>query len=193
MTDDNGWPQFAQAVDYYLSEPGQQYVPDVHSAALAPAGEASDALLLGYALEGARLAGAFDAYRHATEADAIAEEDGRVLPVKAGDRIRVSSASAARAETHFPEAGRVNPRRPLDTYAHLDEGPHTSLGREVTHVALAELFRATFRRKGLRRVKGPLGQLKRAPAPGGGFMTEDWGATWPFPTSMKVAWDEQEG
>jgi hypothetical protein len=83
----------------------------------------------------------------------------------------------------------VNPRRPLDKYIHFG-GAY--LGREISHVALAELFRAVFRRKNVRRVAGPQGELKKVARPGGDcvYMREDWGALTPFPVTMKVAWDE---
>lgn len=86
----------------------------------------------------------------------------------------------------------VNPRRPLDKYIHYGAGPHTCLGRDISQVAIVELFRALFRRKNVRRVPGPQGELKKVPRPGGFFvyMFEDWSSYFPFPTTMKVMWDE---
>ncbi len=100
--------------------------------------------------------------------------------------------SAARDPTHFPEPETVNPRRPLEKYIHYGAGPHTCLGRDVSQVALTEMFRALFRRKNVRRAAGPKGELKKVPRPGGFFayLREDWGSIWPFPVSMKIAWDE---
>lgn len=112
--------------------------------------------------------------------------------MRPGDRVFVSFDAAARDRTNFPSPDTVNPRRPLDSYFHYGVAPLASLGRDVSQVALVELFRALFRKKGLRRVPGPQGMLKRVPGPGGfgTFLTEDWGDFWPFPTSMKVAWDD---
>lgn len=144
-------------------------------------------------MEGVRLAGAFGTYRQAATADAIKEDDGREIRVEAGDRIFVSLVSAAREEAYFPEASTVNPRRPIESYIHYGAGPHACLGKEISQVALVELFRALFRKKGLKRVPGALGELKKIPGPDGFFvyMTEDWGGGSPFPTSMKITWDNE--
>ncbi len=99
--------------------------------------------------------------------------------------------SAARDPDHFPDPDTINPRRPLDKYIFFGAGPHACLGRDVTQVAITELFRALFRRKGLRRSLGPQGELKTIPQPGGFnvYLREDWGALSPYPTTMKIMWD----
>lgn len=185
-------PQFAQAVDWYLSEAAAPYIDDIRRIAAQPSSEETDSLLLGYAMEGIRMAGTFGLYRKAATTDTITEDDGRQIPVNAGDRVFVSFVSAAKDPKHFPEPDIVNPKRPLDSYIHYGAGPHACLGRDVSQVALTELFRAVFRKKGLRRVQGPQGELKKVPRPGGFYvyLTEDWGSVWPFPTTMKVTWDE---
>lgn len=143
-------------------------------------------------MEGIRMAGTFGLYRKASVADTITEDDGRKVPVHPGDRVFVSFVGAAKDPAHFPNPEQINPRRPLDSYIHYGVGPHACLGRDVSQIALTELFRAVFRKKGLRRVPGPQGLLKKVPRPGGFYvyMTEDWGSIWPFPTTMKVTWDE---
>ena len=62
------------------------------------------------------------------------------------------------------------------------------MGEEVAQISLVELFRALFRKRGLRRVPGPLGELKKV---SGGYMSEDWGEVWPFPVSMKITWEAE--
>ena len=101
--------------------------------------------------------------------------------------------SAARDPTQFPDPETVDPRRPLDRYIHYGAGPHACLGRGVSQVALTEMFRALFRRKNVRRVPGPQGELKKVPRPGGFYvyMREDWGSMWPFPVTMRIMWDEE--
>jgi cytochrome P450 len=155
-------------------------------------GEETDSLLLGYVMEGVRMAGTFGLYRQVASADVIREDDGREVRVEAGDRVFVSFVSAAQQEAYFPDAKTINPRRPLDSYIHYGVGPHECLGRAISQVAVVELFRALFKRKGVRRVPGALGELKKIPRPGGFYiyMTEDWGGVSPFPTSMKITWDE---
>lgn len=182
---------FAQTLDWYLSPAGEQYRPELHRIANLETGPETDALLLGYAMEGIRMAGTFGLYRQAASADVINEDDGRKLNVNAGDRVFVSFVQAAKDPKIYPNPEAVDPRRPLDSYIHYGVGPHACLGRNISQVALTELFRALFRKKNLRRVAGAQGELKKVPRPGGFFvyMKEDWSGLWPFPTSMKITWD----
>ncbi|KAI9147556.1 Linoleate 10R-lipoxygenase [Paramyrothecium foliicola] len=182
---------FAQALDWYLSPAGEPHRLTLHRIATQESTEETDALLLGYAMEGIRMAGTYGLYREATTTDIITEDDGRQVQVSAGDRVFVSFVDAAKDPARFPEPEKVDPRRRLESYLHYGAGPHTCLGREVSQVALIELFRALFRKRNLRRAPGPQGELKKVPRPGGFFvyMSEDWGTITPFPTSMKVTWD----
>ncbi|KEY73451.1 hypothetical protein S7711_07480 [Stachybotrys chartarum IBT 7711] len=184
---------FAQALDWYLSPAGAPHLDSLYRVASQDSNEQTDATLLGYAMEGIRMAGTFGLYREAVRGDTITEDDGRRVPVDAGDRVFVSFVSAAKDPLHFPNPDIVDPRRPLESYIHYGAGPHTCLGKEVSQVAITELFRAVFRLKGLRRVAGPQGELKKVPRPGGFavYMSEDWGGLTPFPASMKVAWDSE--
>ncbi len=84
---------FAQAVDFYLSDKGAGHLPEIHRIANLPESAEADALLLGYAMEGVRLAGTFGSYREATVADTIREDDGMEVPVKPKDRVFVSFVS----------------------------------------------------------------------------------------------------
>lgn len=182
--------QFAQAVDFYLSPAGAPHLPDIHRLSTLPSSPENDSLLLGYAMEGIRLAGTFGSYRFATQADTIPSSPP--VTVKPGDKVFVSFVSAARDPVHFPNPDQVNPRRPLNSYIHYGTGPHACLGRDISQVALTEMFRALFRRKNVRRVDGPQGELKKVPREGGfwAYMREDWGSYWPFPVSMRIRWDE---
>lgn len=83
---------FAQAVDYYLGE-GSGLLGELNRVACLPSSEETDALLLGYALEGVRLAGTFGSHREVVGGDKIFEDDGRVVEVSAGDRVFVSFVS----------------------------------------------------------------------------------------------------
>ncbi|SPN99237.1 related to linoleate diol synthase [Cephalotrichum gorgonifer] len=183
---------FAHAVDFYLSDAGKPYLPDLNRAACLPSSEESDALLLGYAMEGLRLAGASASHRQATSADTITEDDGTRVSIMEGDRVYVDFVSAARDPTHFPAPETVDPRRDPSSYVFHGQVPHACLGQDASKVGLTELFRAVFRRKNVRRVPGPQGELKRVEGPGGfrAYMTEDWGTFTPFPVSMKVTWDD---
>ncbi|CAH0055120.1 unnamed protein product [Clonostachys solani] len=184
---------FAQAVDFYLSPEGVPHVNEIQRVAAQPSSDETDEILLGYALEGVRKAGTTGLYREAAGNDTILEDDGRQVNIKTGDKIFISFADAANDPVHFPQPERIDPSRPRDSYIHYSAGPHAGLGRDISQVALTELFRAVFRKKGIRRAVGPQGELKKIPQPGGFsvYLTEDWGSTFPFPTSMKVAWDGQ--
>ncbi|RDA84989.1 hypothetical protein CP532_3881 [Ophiocordyceps camponoti-leonardi (nom. inval.)] len=183
---------FAQAVDFYLSPRGQPHLDEIYRLASQGSSHESDSLLLGYALEGVRMSGPPGFCREASEADAYTDEHGDETRIQAGDRVFVTFDSAVRDASYFPNAGAVDPRRPIESYVHYGAEPLTRLGTEVSKLALVELFRALFRKKGLRRAPGPQGELKKVSGPNGStvFMTEDWGGVSPFPSSMKVIWDD---
>jgi hypothetical protein len=200
--------QFAQAVDFYLSPAGAAQLEDIHEIACQPSSNETDSLLLGCAMEGIRLAGTFGSYREVSEPDKIREDDGREVAVQPGDHVFVSfvrlqrtsrlgkadkvQVSAARDGLRFPNPDEVDPRRPLSSYIHYGVGPHSCLGGDASRVALVEIFRALFRRDNVRRVPGLQGELTKVPRPGGFkvYLKEDWSSLRPFPTSMKIMWDE---
>ncbi|KAI0891686.1 linoleate diol synthase [Annulohypoxylon nitens] len=184
---------FAQAVDYFLSPEGSKHIPELHRIATLPSSADTDALMLGYALEGVRLAGTFGSYREAAADDVIRENDGSSsVSIRAGDRVFVSFADAAKEKQHFPDPEKVNPRRPLDSYIHFGLGPQACLGPDACQVGLTEMFRSVFKLKGLRRATGPQGELKKIPQSGGfsEYMREDRGAYFPFPCTMKICYDD---
>ncbi|KAM3478595.1 hypothetical protein MY5147_002107 [Beauveria neobassiana] len=183
---------FAQSVDWYLSEEGKPHRAEIERIAAQESTDASDALLLGYAMEGVRMAGTFTLYRNVAAPDTLNDDAGRPFSVQHGEKVFVSVTPATR-DGGLPHPERVDPKRPLDSYVQHGLGPELCLGREVAQTALIALFRTVFRKKNLRRVPGLQGELKRLAKPDGshGFMTEDWGTIWPFPTSMKLMWDEE--
>ena len=139
-------------------------------------------------MEGIRISGAHTVHRQAKVADSIPGPDGTKIDVKPGDRIFLTSSHD---EIQFPEPTKVDPKRPLDSYIHYNGGPQSTLGPEITHIALVELLRAAFGKKNFRRAVGPQGQLKKILTPEGEtYLTEDWSAVWPFPTTMKAQWDQ---
>ncbi|GAW12865.1 hypothetical protein ANO14919_022360 [Xylariales sp. No.14919] len=183
---------FAQSLDYYLTPEGAKHIPELHKLANSPSSEESDSLLLGYCMEGIRLAGTFGAFREAEADDVIPEDDGSEVSVKAKNRIFVSFATAAKDATNFPEPDEVNPRRQLNTYVNYVLGPHTCLAHNTCQVALTEMFRSIFRLKNLRRAPGPQGQLKKVRGCDGYdlYLREDRGAYYPFPSTMHVCFDQ---
>ncbi|KAK3385880.1 heme peroxidase [Podospora didyma] len=188
---------FALAVDYYLSPRGASHLGEIHALANQPSSDATDALILGYALEGVRLSGSFRSSHVASAADVIEEDDGSEIEVQSKEKVSVNFTIATKDPTQFPNPDAVNPRRPVDKYINYSAGPHTFLGREASHIALAEMFRALFRRKNVRRAPGPQGELKKVTTTTAGetasvsYLREDWGALTPFPVTMKITWDEE--
>ncbi|VBB80807.1 Putative linoleate diol synthase with cytochrome P450 domain [Podospora comata] len=184
---------FTQAVDYYLSPEGVTHVADIIAIASQPSSSQNDALLLGYVLEGIRLSGSARSHLEATTAGTVTASNGTELHIQPGSKVTINSSTASRDAAYFPEPETVNPRRPLDKYIHFNAGPHAFLGKEISQIALTEMFRALFKRKNVRRAPGPQGELKKVPrADGNGvdYLREDWGALTPFPVTMKVMWDE---
>ncbi|KAI0197948.1 linoleate diol synthase [Astrocystis sublimbata] len=182
---------FSQSLDYYLTPEGSKHIPELNQIANSPASEETDSLLLGYCMEGIRLAGTFGAYREASADDVITEDDGSTVAVKAKQRVFVNFSSAAKDEKTFPKADQVDPRRPLNTYVSYVLGPHTCLAQNTCQVALTEMCRAVFRLKNLRRAPGAQGELKKVKDSEGYnvYMREDRGAFYPFPSTMHVCFD----
>ncbi|OTB02795.1 hypothetical protein M426DRAFT_61578 [Hypoxylon sp. CI-4A] len=183
---------FAQAVDYFLSPEGSTIIPELHRVANLPSSDETDALMLGYCLEGIRLAGTFGSYREAAVGDTIWDGESHGVHVKAGDLVFISSAGTIKETKFFPDPEKVNPRRPLDAYIHFGLGPQNSLGRSASQAGLTEMFRSVFKLKNVRRAPGAQGELKKVSRPGGSYMymTEDRGAYFPFPCTMRISYDD---
>lgn len=90
----------------------------------------------------------------------------------------------------------VNPSAtsPSASIAALPSSTFLSRGRDMSEAALTEMFRAVFKRKGLKRVPGPQGELKKVVNVGGNgkveYLRGDWGAKGEWPVGMKVQWEE---
>lgn len=80
-------------MDFFLAPDGVQHVPELYRVANLPSSNKTDALLLGYCMEGIRLAGTFGSYRQAASDDIIVEDDRRQIHVKSGDKVFVSFVS----------------------------------------------------------------------------------------------------
>ena len=135
-------------------------------------------------MEGIRLNGTFGSYREAATAMEI-DDDGRHVSIKPGDKVFVSFVSANRDPSIFPNPNEVRLDRPLESYIHYGEGPHTCLGRDANMVGLTSMLRVVGKLKNLRRAPGPQGELKKIPRPGGFYiyMREDQGSYFVFPLS----------
>lgn len=132
--------------------------------------------------------------------------------LKAGSRVLVDLTVANHDPAAFPDPQAVKLDRPLDSYLHFGWGPHTCVGRDVSHSGLGSAFKAIVGLKNLRRAPGPRGVIKSFPAAAWNgqvgsernsspdeagwtglrmYMTADQSSYSPIPTTMRVRWDEE--
>ncbi|KAI9860958.1 MAG: hypothetical protein M1813_005637 [Trichoglossum hirsutum] len=180
---------FAQTLDFYLSDEGKVHLPEINRLAKLDTAEA-DEKLLHYAMEGIRIAGTLGLYRDAAESLVI-NDNGRDVPVKAGDRVFVSFVGASKDPKVYPNPDKLLLDRPIESYIHYGVGPHVCLGGDISKVALTAMLKTIGRLDNLRRAPGEQGRLKKIPRSGGFnlFMREDHGGYSPFPTTMKINFD----
>ncbi|KAK7727703.1 hypothetical protein SLS57_002745 [Botryosphaeria dothidea] len=184
---------FTQIMDFYLSPQGTQYLPEIRRLARLNTADADDQLLH-YCMEAIRLNGTFGSYRVAANRTTVVDgrgADAKCISVEPGDKVFVSFVGAARDPVVFPDPDEVRLDRPLESYIHYGEGPHTCLGRDASRVALTAMLKVVGSLNNLRRALGPKGQLKKIPRAGGFYvyMREDHGSYFPFPLTMQVCWD----
>ena len=175
--------KFTQLLDYYLSDAGKKHLPDINRWSKIEGAEADDKLLH-YAMEGIRLNGTGGLHRQSTVSTTV-NDGGRVVEVKAGDKVFCSFVGANREAEIFPEPDTVRINRPIDSYIHYGLGPHACLGGEASRTALTAMLRVVGQLENLRRAPGAQGQLKKIARPGGYsvYMRADHGCYFPFPTS----------
>lgn len=174
-------------MDFYLSPRGTPHLAEIRRLARLDTSEA-DATLMHYAMEAIRLNGTFGSYRAATSSTTIVDgrgADAKHISVSPGDKVFVSFVGAAKDPEVFPDPEEVRIDRPLDSYIHYGEGPHTCLGRDASRVALTAMLKTVGKLDGLRRAPGPKGELKKIPREGGFYvyMRDDHGSYFPFPLS----------
>lgn len=197
---------FSQALDYYLGE-GAKYIPDLYKLSKENTPEAEDKIMR-YFMEGARLSATVGVYRDYHPVDpsqttASFQDGPDTLIVPAGRRILVDIIHASQDPAGFPDPTEVRLDRPLASYMHYGWGPHQCAGMDANRVAMTAMFKIVFGLKNLRRATGSApggrwygesqGELKKIPGPGGVtiYMTPDQSSYFPFPTTMKVQWDEE--
>ncbi|KAL1836745.1 hypothetical protein VTJ49DRAFT_4720 [Mycothermus thermophilus] len=182
----------SDVVDFYLQPAQAAYLAAIRAVAVQEPSEANDALLVGYALEGARRSGSTQVHFSADEAESIPVGDGEAIAVAQGQLVTVILPSS---DDHTVDPTRYsNSATPTSLLSAL---PCSALlgpisGAAVTSAALAGMMRAVFRRNNLRRAPGPQGELKKVQTSTGAFeyLREDWGAKGEWPVTMKVCWDE---
>ncbi|PYI02221.1 heme peroxidase [Aspergillus sclerotiicarbonarius CBS 121057] len=180
---------FSQCLDYYLSEEGSTYLPEIQRLAKEDTSEA-DSLLLRYFMEGARLRSSV-ALPRVVAKPTVVEDGGSKLAFKPGQAVLCNMVSASMDPVSFPEPEKVKLDRDMSLYAHFGFGPHQCLGMGICKLALTTMLRVVGRLENLRRAPGPQGRLKKITGPGGiaMYMTADQSSYWPFPSTMKIQWD----
>ncbi|EEH45501.2 uncharacterized protein PADG_01651 [Paracoccidioides brasiliensis Pb18] len=180
---------FSQCLEYYLSEEGSIHWPEIHRLSKLDTAEA-DALLLKYALEGARLRGTVALYRDVVTKTSINDGENE-FNLEPGDRVLCNLVQASMDPKRFPEPSKVDLTRDINSYVHLGQGPHKCLGFGICNVALSTMLKTVGKLENLRRARGPQGELRRIPGPGGisKYLMADYTSYSPFPSTMKVQWD----
>jgi len=159
-------------------------------------------------MEGARLratVGLFRDYVPTSGATGPASivDGSTTLTVPPGGRILIDLIEVSRDPTAFPKPLEVDLNRPIDSYIHYGWGPHQCAGKDASMVAMTAMFKTVFSLKNVQRAQGcgphgiwfgpSQGELKTLDGPYGLtlYMTADQGTIFPFPTTMKIQWDEE--
>ncbi|KAI4156503.1 MAG: hypothetical protein LQ340_000229 [Diploschistes diacapsis] len=181
----------AQCLDFYLEEENRQHWKEIGRLARLDTAEA-DELILRYFMEGARIRSSVGLYRHVQKDMAVQDRD-RTIHLKAGDRILVNLVSASHDAAGFPHPEKVDVTRPMDSYIHYGWGPHQCIGLDASKLALSTMLKTFAKLENLRRAPGPQGRIKTLHVHGGFsvYLMPDGTSLFPFPTSMKVNWDDE--
>ena len=175
---------FAQMMEYFVVGDGAQYWPKIRELAKMD-GEASNASLERYVLEATRLCSETHVFRSVAKDITLPGANG-TTELKVGDTVVVNLHAASHDAAVFPQPEVLDLTRPLDSYVHLQFGPHGSLMTPLARVALTAMLREVAKLEGLRPAKGPQGKVHKVRIDEGGegcwaYLTEMWDGTWMFP------------
>lgn len=159
-------------------------------------------------MEGARLRATVGLFRDyvptsGATGPATIHDGTTTLTVPPGGRILVDLILVSRDPAAFPNPLEVDLKRPLNSYIHYGWGPHQCAGMDASMVAMTAMFKTVFAHKNVKRAQGSgpggswfgpsQGELKTLDGPYGLtlYMTADQSSIFPFPTTMKIQWDEE--
>lgn len=147
-------------MDFYLSPAGKEHLPQVQALAGQASSDQNDKLLLGYIMEGIRLAG------HPPGSEPTTAESD--------ESLKVTPTRPAEEQLDYG----------------LGSNPHLSrdvLTAALTEMFRAVLGRKNLRRGP--GPQGELKKVAQADG-SWAYLTEDWSSISALPTSMRVCWDE---
>lgn len=142
-------------------------------------------------MEASRIRNTVGLYRTSSIATSIPSSTGP-QKIQAGRTLFLNLVAASNDPTVFPNPTEVDLTRPLDSYIHYGWGPHQCLGEDINKVAGMTMLKTIVGLKNLRRATGAQGEMKSVDIGEGlkMYLTSDWSSLFPFPTGMKVRWDE---
>jgi len=149
-----------QVVNFYLEDEQEKERSQILQLVQSSDSKSTE-LLYGYVREGMRLRPQFSGlWRQAAVDTTVPQGPGLPpLQVKAGEWIRGNFRNAHLNPDEFPNPHAVDPRRPAATYNLLGAGFHNCPGVSYATQTIAEIVKAVFKLKNLRRAPGDAGKL----------------------------------
>ncbi|KAN0062754.1 hypothetical protein ACQY0O_004949 [Thecaphora frezii] len=186
--------QASLLIDFYLAESRtaeRERIIELSSSTAASADEE----LLGYVLEGMRLAAAVPGVARRANRNCLFFDLEREIQLRQGDSVLIATSQASIDASVFPEPYQVHPRRPRDSYMLLGHGLHRCFGARLITPCLVSIVKEIFRLKNLRRAAGKAGELTKMTEEVGGtpvhlYLDRNWGES-PIPTSMVVEFESE--
>lgn len=141
-------------------------------------------------MEGSRMVATAGLFRDAA-VDMTVQDGDQTIKIPKGHRVLVNMVAASQDPIAFPNPTEIDITRDMNSYIHYGWGPHQCAGVDASKVAMTVMFKAVVKLDNLRRAPGLQGEVKKLPAPYGytTYMTPDWSAVYPIPTTMKIRWD----
>ncbi|KAI9647411.1 hypothetical protein NHQ30_003796 [Ciborinia camelliae] len=180
----------SQVLDYYLSDAGKSHLPQLYTLAHESTKEADD-LLLRYFLEAARIHGSVAVFRIYDPPQSRTETSTptAITPPKPtpGTIALLNLPSAHLDAKMFPSPQDVDLERRMESYLMFGWGRHSCIGRDAGLAGMVRVFKSIV---GLGNLRFEAGMKTVETEVGMGYLDGEWGAVGPFPTGLRVVWDE---
>ncbi|KAK9371618.1 heme peroxidase [Lipomyces chichibuensis] len=184
---------FAQILDLYLSDEYKKHWAAIQELARSENSTAFTKLKR-YAMEGLRLATPSSGTLRVAADDVFIKDGSKTVNIRKGDRVFTNFAQACVDKDEFVDPHAVKLDRPDSSYIHFGYGPHSCLGRRIVENCMAAQLKVFGKLKNLRRAPGGQGFMKCKTVNGSlkMYLKEDCSDWWPYPTTMKVMFDDFE-